>query len=287
MHPRSPGTARTYAANLRAVLPVKVGGRPLADWRMDELERSEISELLDHMLRDQGRAANGARTVLSTLSAVWEDAISDGWCRHNPVRGVRVRNTDQRISKPRREPHVYSWEQMHGMADTAPPLARAMIRTLADTGLRLGEMLALERADIDGEWLWVRRTAVAGRVTAGTKTTREAPEKARKVPLSASTLEIVQSLPPRLDTRLLFPTPRGKIVQNKDFYEWWGAAREAAGMPEARPHDFRHSYVSLMRAAGVDPAHLAEWTGHTVLTATSSYTHAVGDVSDIARRAVG
>jgi hypothetical protein len=47
------------------------------------------------------------------------------------------------------------------------------------------------------------------------------------------------------------------------------------------------TYVSLMRAAGVDPAHLAEWTGHTVLTATVSYTHAVGDVSDIARRAVG
>jgi integrase len=76
-------------------------------------------------------------------------------------------------------------------------------------------------------------------------------------------------------------------MQNKDFYEEWKRAVTAAGFPEARPHDFRHTYVSLMRAAGVDPAHLAEWTGHTVLTATVSYTHAVGDVSDIARRAVG
>jgi hypothetical protein len=47
-----------------------------------------------------------------------------------------------------------------------------------------------------------------------------------------------------------------------------------------------HSHVSLMRAAGVDPAHLASWTGHSVLTATTVYTHAVGDVSGVARAAI-
>src|SRR5215217_9487517 len=46
-HPRSPRTARTYAHNLRAALDVKAGGRPLRTWRLDELERSEIAEVLD------------------------------------------------------------------------------------------------------------------------------------------------------------------------------------------------------------------------------------------------
>jgi integrase len=292
LHPRSPSTARTYAANLRSALPVRVGGKPLQDWRLDELERSEVAELADHLLRVQGRAANGARSVLQTLSAMFEDAITDGWTRHNPVAGLRIKSTDPRIQKRRRETNVFSWDEMHAMADQAPPQVRAMMRVLSDCGLRLGEMLPLERCDLEdglvgGSWLWVQRTAVNGSVTAGTKTTRNAPGKARRVPLSPSTLEIVQSLPTRLDTRLLFATERGRVMQNRDFYREWNRAVTAAGFPDAKPHDFRHSYVSLMRAAGVDPADLASWTGHTVTTATATYTHSVGATVELARSVVG
>jgi hypothetical protein len=42
------------------------------------------------------------------------------------------------------------------------------------------------------------------------------------------------------------------------------------------PHDFRHSWVTHLRAAGIDPADLAVLAGHTVETATARYTHALG-----------
>ena len=85
MHPRAPSSARTYAHNLRAALRVEVGGKPLAEWCVDELERPEMAELLDHLLRVDGRAANGARSILRTLSAMFEDAITDGWSKRNPA----------------------------------------------------------------------------------------------------------------------------------------------------------------------------------------------------------
>jgi integrase len=163
-----------------------------------------------------------------------------------------------------------------------------MIRCLSDLGLRLGEMLPLERGDIDDGWVWVRRTAHDGRVELGTKTTRDQPEKARRTPLPPGLAEILRALPPRLDTRLLFPAPRGGVWQQRCFYaEVWKPAREAAGMPDATPHALRHSFVSLMRAAGVDPADLAAATGHSVAVATATYTHSTGGSWEAMRGAAG
>ena len=80
---------------------------------------------------------------------------------------------------------------------------------------------------------------------------------------------ILHDLPPRLDTRLLFPARRGDVLQQRCFYcDVSQPAIKAAGMPRATPHELRHSFVTLMRAAGVDPADLADATGHAVLTAT-------------------
>jgi site-specific recombinase XerD len=63
----------------------------------------------------------------------------------------------------------------------------------------------------------------------------------------------------------------------------WEPAQLASGLA-VLPHDCRHSYVSNLRAAGVDPADLAAVTGHDVETATRVYTHATGR-SDAAIRA--
>jgi len=66
----------------------------------------------------------------------------------------------------------------------------------------------------------------------------------------------------------------------------WAPARKASGI-DATPQDFRHSHVSLLRAAGIDPADLAAVVGHSVQTADAHYTHALGRSFDAIREAVG
>jgi integrase len=53
------------------------------------------------------------------------------------------------------------------------------------------------------------------------------------------------------------------------------------------PQDLRHSWVTHLRAAGIDPADLAEVAGHTVETATARYTHALGRSDDAIRQVLG
>jgi integrase len=85
----------------------------------------------------------------------------------------------------------------------------------------------------------------------------------------------------------LFPTATGKVWQERNWRRTvWAPACAASGI-DARPHELRHSYVSLMRAASVDAADLAAITGHSVETMHSRYTHAVGRSFEQVRGAVG
>jgi integrase len=85
------------------------------------------------------------------------------------------------------------------------------------------------------------------------------------------------------DCELLLPTPRGRLWRERTFYrDLWKPAQEASGL-DIRPHECRHSYVTHLRAPGVNDADLAEIAGHRVETMLARYTHAVGKSSDAVR----
>lgn len=299
-HPRATRTNRSYNHRVGRVLDVKIENRAFKDWPINEIRRRHVNHLVDHLLRVQGRAQKGAVGILRVLSAMWMDALDDELVEFNPFLGVKVKASDPRISKPARQPQVWSWEDMHRFAKTAgtvkrkegwndwrPIYAEPMIRVLSDCGLRLGELLALYRADLEGDVLHVRRTAWQGKLLDGTKTDHGEAAAGRVVPVPGELGALLAGLPPRIDTRLLFPTPRGRVWQESLFYrEVWRPAQAASGLL-ILPHSMRHSFVSHLRAAGVDPADLAEVSGHTVMTATSHYTHALGASFEAIRGAVG
>lgn len=307
--PRSEATNETNARRLAAVLDVELERRPLSHWCFDELRRRQVNDLVDVLLRDQGRAVSGARGVLGTLSAMCEDAIDDEVAADNPFKGVRLRRNDPRIRKAARTIRVWSFEQMRAFAAGGQPEVRAqtkkpvdlrrkkpgpdryfpahdfeaLILTPALTGLRLGEVLALKRSDYDGETLRLKGTANDGRITGSTETKRHD----RVVPVPASLATVIDRTPARIDSPLLYPTPTGKLWRRRTFYrDVWDAARLATGM-DPTPHEFRHSYITHLRAAGIDDADLAEVAGHDVETMLSVYTHALGRSHEHIRDVIG
>ncbi len=57
--------------------------------------------------------------------------------------------------------------------------------------------------------------------------------------------------------------------------------------PRHPPHECRHSYVTHLRAAGINDADLAEIAGHRVETMLARYTRAVGGSFGTIRAAIG
>jgi integrase len=313
-YPRSPRTDETNRGRIGAVLDVIIDGRALRDWPLAELRRRHALELVDRMLRDQERATSGATNILRALSAMAEDAITDELMAGNPFKGARVRGNDPRAVKARRKPTVLSWEQMHEFAAVAArprtpggarrdrrtgrwgaayevmdawrsAYAEPMIRMLGDCGLRIGELFALMRdeQDLQAGVFRVSGSAWDGHVLPSSTEKRHD----RAGPIPPGTLAMLRSMPPRIDAPLMFPTPSGRLWRNPNFYRdvWW-PGRRASGIV-CTPQDFRHSYVSNLRGAGVDPADLADMAGHSVEVASAHYTHPLGRSFEQVRSLIG
>lgn len=285
-HPRSERTNTENTWRIGVVLGIEIDGVPLRHWPLSDIRRRHALQVQDTLLREHGRSAEGATGILRALSALTNDAIDDELADTNPWLRLGVRATDPRVTKARRVVRTFSWQDMHAFAAAAGP-HEAMVRVLADGGLRLGELLALERRDLSDGVLRVARTAHEGRILDGTKNDHGQANAGRDVPVPPALAAMLRSLAPRIDTPLLFPTPSGRVWRERNFRrDVWQPARKRTGM-DIRPHEMRHSYVSLMRAAGVDPADLAEITGHSVETLHGHYTHALRRSFDRVRDAVG
>ena len=288
-HPRSERTNATNDHRISRVLDVEIEGIALKDWPLRELRRRHALALVDHMLQGpRPEPPPGVVGILRSLSAMAEDAITDEVADLNPFKGVRVRASDPRAKKKPRPIRVFSFEEMHRFAKAAGRY-EAMVRVFTDTGMRLGEVLPLRREDFDGETLKVRRTAHEGAILEGTKTDHGEQDAGRVVPVPATLawmLEAQINLNDD-DCDLLFTTPTGRMWRERNFYrDLWKPTQEASGL-DIRPHECRHSYVTHLRAAGINDADLAEIAGHRVETMLARYTHAVGGGFEEVRLAVG
>jgi len=306
IHPRSEATNAENRWRTDRVLAIELGGLELRDWSMSDIRRRDALTVQARLL-EQGRSAEGVTGIMRAMSAMTNDAIDDEVCNGNPWLRLGVKRTDPRVQRQPRAKRIWTMEQMHEFATVAAAVrdldrdeptqielwrrvyAKAMIRLLSDCGLRFGELHPLERGDLSGGWLHVRRTVRDGRVQAGTKTTHHLPEEeqGRDIPIPPSTEALLRALPARLDPPLLFTTPRGHLWRERNWRrDVWTPARKATGM-DATPQQFRASWESIMRAAGVDPADLAAYAGHSVATANSHYVQALHRSADAVRGVVG
>lgn len=75
------------------------------------------------------------------------------------------------------------------------------------------------------------------------------------------------------DSRI-FPADNGGHLQPSTLYRHWYKARAAAGRPDLRFHDLRHSGAVLAAATGATLAELMARLGHSSPAAAMRYQHA-------------
>jgi integrase len=276
-HPRSERTNATNDHRIGRVADVEVEGIPLKDWPLRELRRRHTLALVDHMLRTEGRATTGAVGILRALSAMAEDAITDEVCDLNPFKGIRIRANDPRAKKKPRPIRVFSFEEMHRFAKAAGRY-EAMVRVFTDCGLRLGEVLPLLREDSTA-----RRSKCAAPPTRAKSSRERRPITASPTPAASSPCRPLSPGYSKPKSTSTAPTATSSSQRHAaasgasapSTATSGSPAQEASGL-DIRPHECRHSYVTHLRAAGVNDADLAEIAGHRVETMLARYTHAVG-----------
>jgi integrase len=188
-----------------------------------------------------------------------------------------------RNPQPRAEElHPFTRDEVAELAAELGNVYGPLVVVAAETGLRTNEWIALERRDVDraGRGLMVQRRYADGRLTPFPKTERSR----RRVPLSGRALEAIELLPPRIDTTLLFPAPKGGYIgldtwRTRDWYP----ALDANGIARRGPYHLRHTFATEALAAGISTFELARVMGTSVAMIDRTYGHLARDSEETIR----
>lgn len=275
----------------RYVLPhLPAGG----DIPMAGITRSMVRDVQIALLQERlsKQTIDGA---LASLSAVFGYALDEDLIEVNPALSMRVDPDDPRLdpARPRRARRFVPPDELAKLVVEIAPCWRGACLAPAASGVRTQELLALKRADRDQErqliFVWQRAPLYGGRpdgVLPGLKTSRGVRGKRReelgRFTLFPSTLGPFVDRTPSL-TGLLFPSPRGQVWGQRNFYRnVWEPAQAGSGT-DFTVYDLRHTFASTLAAAGIPVVEIAAYMGHSTRmldgldnTTTRHYQHATG-----------
>lgn len=209
------------------------------------------------------------RTIMNTAVA---DEVRDT----NPCR-VRGGGQVKRAVKIR----PASLVELEALVNAMPARYRLLVLLAAWCALRFGELAEMRRSDVEVKngVVHVRRgvTRTKGeRIVKGPKT--EAGKRQVNIPPHLMPL-VKAHLQDHVDMRrdaLIFPSARDstKHLAPSTLYRTYYPARKAAGRPDLRLHDLRHTGAVLAASTGATLAELMARLGHSTAGAALRYQHA-------------
>lgn len=243
---KKPWKTESYRARVLSTLGIV----PFRGKLLTEVTRQTIEDYRD------ARAAKPVspstlRQDLAALADCFGWAVRLGYLRKNPVSGVEKPSLPVKQDDPAR---YMSVEQFGDLLAVAGPDVKLFIFA-AWTGLRITELLALEWADVHGDYVLVRRGK--GR-------------KQRMVPLLPAAKASLENMA----KSMLRPTKVfGWAGDRHTVLRRFQRRCQWAGLPRFRFHDLRHTFGAWAASSGVDLEVIAAALGHSSTTVTKLYAH--------------
>jgi len=231
--------------------------------RLRELTLPDVQRWADG-LAAEGLAPGTVRNVVTALRALYGWALPRGMATLNPTAGLRLPTGETKRDR------IASPAEAQRLVVALRPTDQAAFGLAVYGGLRLGELLALEWSAIDIDRRTIRvvrawdhgaREYVEPKSKAGTRT----------VPILDRLALLLGDHRVLTDHRegLLFPSHDGeRPCSHNALRDRMGRAWKAHGLAPLGLHEGRHTFASLMIAAGVNAKALSTYMGHENIAIT-------------------
>ncbi len=253
-----PSALRAYdqALSLR-VLPV------LGDRQFSQITRGELQRFVDELVAS-GLAPSTVSCSLLPLRAMYKRALSLDELSVNPTVGLSlpaVRGRRDKIVAPAQAAAL-----VHALPDAHD---RALWGTALYAGLRRGELLALRWEDVDIAAGQIR-VERSWDISEGHAVAPKSREGRRTVPIAGGlrTLLAAHRLASSRATGHVFGTTGSGVAAIRHVTKRADDAWSAAALERITLHEARHTYASLMIAAGVNAKALSSYMGHANISIT-------------------
>lgn len=271
-----PSTQRSYRQALDQHLNPVFGDLPL-----DAITRKHVKDFIAQM-HEEGLLPGTIRNLKAYLSCILSEAVDDEILSTHPALRTGKLLPKNDLAK---DVNPLTWEEKALFEKTLKehfPRWYPFFLTALRTGLRLGELIALQPADFDfsGGFIEVKRSYTKGHLT----TTKSG--KIRHVDMSKELVETLKGhlLDRKKDTlkhgwkeppEFLFYNDVGGMVDPDNLRRrTFSKLLEKAGLRHIRIHDLRHTYATLRISKGDNIVDVSKQLGHHSLKITLDvYSH--------------
>ena len=257
-----PSEVASKKSTLKIHLVPALGHLKLDQIGVRQIEEYKAKKLNDPERKLDPKTVNNQLTCLRRLLSV---AVEWGVIKHVPP--IKWLKTGE---------HKFdflTFDECERLINAADEAWRPMITIAARTGMRLGELLALEWDDVD---LIAGRLVVRHAVARGIIGTPKN-GRTREIPLSREALAALKAHR-HLRGSLVFCNADGKLLK-KEGCKWplWRACKRA-GIRRIGWHALRHTFASHLVMRGAPIKAVQELLGHATIEMTMRYSHLSPDV---------
>ena len=263
----SPHTLTAYFAGLNQ-LALFLRGKRLTWTRCD---KRQLAQHISQRLDEDKLALASVQQELSAIRHFYGWLIEEDLARINPTTGYQLKRS------PRPLPSIADVDLLTQLLDQeipdTPEQARlwlrdkAMFELLYSSGLRVGELVALDIVDVDLADLRVRVTGKGN--------------KTRLVPLGIKAADAIRRYLPhrnlwveQMDQALFISEKLGTRLSTRAVQQRLKVAATRAGIAQNMyPHLLRHCFASHMLSGSGDLRAVQEMLGHSDISTTQIYTH--------------
>lgn len=222
------------------------------DRAMESITTNDIDDYVKQ-LRKKGNSPATINRKLASLSAMFTDAVERGGCVKKP-RIIRQPEPTHRVRylAPEEEMMLLSLLRQWKQDATVDAVV-----VLIDTGMRVGELLAMQVKDVD-----LRENIVSIWQNKG--------DLPRSVPMTARVREIIERRCDRSRGLVFFDLGRETLRY------YWDRARSSMDLDDDDqfvPHALRHTCATRLVQAGVSLFVVQKILGHSSITVTERYSH--------------
>ena len=268
---KSLNTRRMYRLTIDAYIKANIGHLRLRD------VKTHICQGVINALKSKGNYRT-AQICRLTLNQMFDLAMEDGMIPRNPARKLVIEN------KPKPKSRCLTSGELGALA-SAPLTDRekAFLYIGVYAGLRKGEILALEKRDVnlaDGR-LSVTKAVEYNRNQAQLKNIPKTEKSVRSVPIIPLLKEVLGVYINTVEKHL-FVDCKGHLLSDTLYRSMWRTIERkvaaAQGDDGKQPHItskmLRHTYATMLYYAGVNLKQAQAWMGHADTTMLLEvYTH--------------
>lgn len=248
---------------------------------IDALKAADILRWFDKMLTTPKRKGGGNYSP-RTIKNVWAQLSAFfSWCATR----YSIKNPATGVSMPKlkiAETAISFWDesQFKKFIDSVDDVFwQTFFMFQFFTGCRVGETLALQESDFDGNAVKITKSLSKKTLDDSRyliKTTKTG--KVRTVPLPTILKEqfaryLAWKRENDISNKFLFCGQRGDYLPHTNIRRAFDLYTAKAELPRIRVHDLRHSYVSMLIHKGVNLAVIADLIGDTLEQVTNTYGH--------------